>query len=841
MGKNEAATATRDRFNLSRSQLLADYAAISARRRGAAEAGAIRHQSVQYLDILATEATSGELDWSELRETLWNSMRVGLDLEGFQFIPLAEIGRIILLNPFVKGDQEIGLYILENAISKLPANGKTRKYRLLVLQRQVQLGKDEEALSLLEKWPDLQKTHGSYLETEIKNPFRFKSNSASQEVVDDWLLSFNKPLAQHGLSPVALIDDDGEPFDRLTVTETPKIGEGASSLPLVSVVLTTFQPREEQLLTSVQSILRQSYENLELIIVDDASGPDYKNIFDKLNTLDSRIKIVSLEKNVGTYGARNVGIKEARGKYFTGQDDDDWSHSERLVHQVRFLEAHPESAGCRVSGFSCLPGLVKLRLGYNPQGPNSSSLMVKVQVAHEVGGFNEWRKAADTEIVKRIERIYNATVTDLPLPLTMIRIRPEGLSRSEFRVGWSHPSRRQIKSSYAYWHSTAAVDDLRLSSNRSAPVYVPRRFRKVKLENERFHVVFAGDWRHHGGPQKSMIEEIKALTGAGYSIAVMHLEAPRFMDRTVKHLHPVIQGMINEGVVEEVLYDDEIDVDLLILRYPPILQFVPNEPSRLRVQKMFILANQAPSELDGSDIRYLVRDCMNNALRSYCENVTWVPQGPQVREAIEGYLLDSELEDFDIPGIVALSEWQTSIPRRRRGLIPVVGRHSRDNAMKWPEDKETLLSIYPADGSFDFRVMGGGIVPSKVLDSSLPFSWTVFSKDAMSPNAFLRTLDFFVFFQHSNAVEAFGRAVLEAVATNLVVILPRHFEDVFGDSAIYCEPADVKSVVARYYNNEELYKAQQTRALKTLNERFSYEAYVRRISQYISSIEKDNA
>lgn len=98
--------------------------------------------------------------------------------------------------------------------------------------------------------------------------------------------------------------------------------------------------------------------------------------------------------------------------------------------------------------------------------------------------------------------------------------------------------------------------------------------------------------------------------------------------------------------MDEVLYDDAIDIDLLILRYPPILQFMADRPTALRIKRMFITANQAPSELDGSDIRYLVRDCHEKAQACFTKSVTWVPQGPQVREAIEGYLAKGELEAF---------------------------------------------------------------------------------------------------------------------------------------------------------------------------------------------------
>lgn len=845
MGEVVELSEGRNRFTLSRKELLSDYAAISRKRRGAAEASAIRHQSIQYLDILAFEATSGEMEWRGLRQSLIASMAADVELEGLEFVPLAEIGRVLLVNPFLLGDQDLGLFVLESAVSKLPLNVKSRRFRLLVVQRKIQLGDNAEARRLLELWKDVKRANAGYLEAEMKNPFRDQHRETKKEPtgseIDKWLKEFNKPLVHKGLSPIRLRSGAESPFDRLESSGSTKKSSILDSAPQVSVILTAFQPSRDELLTSVNSILRQTYTNLELIIVDDASGSDFTALYEELESMDDRIKVIRLEENGGTYAARNVGLREARGTFFTGQDDDDWSHPERLEHQVDFLVQNPAKVGCRVNGLTCSPNLVQLRLGYKPQSSNASSLMVRTRDIREVGGFFEWRKAADTELVRRMERVYDSTVVDIPTPLTIIRILPNSLSRSEFKAGWSHPARRQLKSSYSLWHSQASKSELKILDGLTSKVQIPRRFRKETAEEANYHVVFAGDWRQYGGPQKSMIEEIRALKEAGYSVAIMHLEAPRFMSTLVKPMNPVIQDMVNSGQVDEVLYDDAVDVELLVLRYPPILQFVSNEACGLKIQKMFILANQAPSELDGSDVRYLVRDCMNNARRVFCENVTWVPQGPQVREFISSYLGAAELESFDFPGIVKASEWATYIPRRRRGTLPVIGRHSRDNQMKWPEDSKSVLEAYPVDGSADVRIMGGAQTPLKVLGSStLPPSWVVFPTDAIPVPTFLRNLDFFVFFQNSNAVEAFGRAILEAIASNLVVILPPQFEQVFGEAAVYCKPEDVGAVVTKYFGDARLYELQQKKALSVLNEHFTHEAYVRHIGKILSLAPKED-
>lgn len=833
------ATSDRNRFALTRKQMLTDYATISKKRKGAAAACSIRHRSRQYLHILAAHATGDGRDWSELRASLSKAFHDGTEPERIEPMAQAEIGRVLLLDPIANDDAELGTRMLENAISIMPKNMRSRKFRHLLVQQYILNGRNDEAANLVAAWRDIRTIEDEYLTAELNNPFQ-STTCGDPEI---WMEKFNASIVAYGLAPIELSGTSGEPFDRVTadrdaVSALSVDARNKSGQPVVSVVMTAYRPGECELLTSARSILRQTVTDIELIVVDDASGEEYSHTFAAVEELDSRIRVLRLATNSGTYAARNHGYRECNGEFITGQDDDDWSHPKRLEIQLAYMKDNPGSVGCRVSGIMCSPTLSRLRLGYTSINSNASSLMIRRTDFVRSGGFIEMRKAADTEFMRRLERITNSEVKDLPQPLTLVRILQDSLSRSDFGAGWSHPARRQVKSSYNRWHDTADRGSLQLSVSKPAPFHIPRRFRASQPSTiEEFDVVVAGDWRQYGGPQKSMLEEIRALKSHGYRIAVLHLEAPRFMSTATKSMTPHIQDLINDGTVDEVLYDDAVRVRLLILRYPPILQFVPDVPSAIKPEQMFIVANQAPSELDGSDIRYIVNDCHENAQRVFTPKVTWVPQGPQVRQAISPYLSTRELETFDLPGIVDPTEWGNGMAPRARSAIPVVGRHSRDNAMKWPADPTVMEQVYPTSGMCDVRVMGGSSIPEKVLGrATTPPAWIVYPTDAMRVQDFLRTLDFFVFYQNTIAVEAFGRAVLEAIASNLVVVLPPHYEPVFREAAIYAEPADVLSLVQRYHHDRALFEAQLIRASTVLNEHFTYKAFARRIGATIGDV-----
>mgnify|MGYP003694526249 CR=1 FL=1 len=179
-------------------------------------------------------------------------------------------------------------------------------------------------------------------------------------------------------------------------------------------------------------------------------------------------------------------------------------------------------------------------------------------------------------------------------------------------------------------------------------------------------MILASDWRPFGGPQKSMLEEIAALTGQGMRVGVLNIEAYRFMTPQRKLLCRPIQELINDGTVGHVLHSDEVETSLLVVRYPPVLQFPTATPSRLKADRLLILANQAPSELDGTDLRYVPATCTMNARKMFSVEPEWCPQGPSVRRALAASAPRPKITEFDMPGIIDTEKWCS-----RTNRIPV--------------------------------------------------------------------------------------------------------------------------------------------------------------------------
>lgn len=109
--------------------------------------------------------------------------------------------------------------------------------------------------------------------------------------------------------------------------------------PLVSVFIPVYNC-QDYIKDSLESIINQTYHNLEIILVDDGSTDDSVKIIQSIS--DERIRLIQNNENMGIPYTRNVGIKEAKGKYLVIMDSDDISSLDRVEKQVDFLESNPD-------------------------------------------------------------------------------------------------------------------------------------------------------------------------------------------------------------------------------------------------------------------------------------------------------------------------------------------------------------------------------------------------------------------------------------------------------------------------------------------------------------------
>ena len=97
---------------------------------------------------------------------------------------------------------------------------------------------------------------------------------------------------------------------------------------------------------TIESVISQTYQNLEMIVIDDNSPDKANEIIEEYCKKDSRIKLIKLEKNVGPSNARNKGIEESRGKYIAFLDSDDIWLPTKLEKQIKFMQDNDLAVTC---------------------------------------------------------------------------------------------------------------------------------------------------------------------------------------------------------------------------------------------------------------------------------------------------------------------------------------------------------------------------------------------------------------------------------------------------------------------------------------------------------------
>ena len=343
-----------------------------------------------------------------------------------------------------------------------------------------------------------------------------------------------------------------------------------------------------------------------------------------------------------------------------------------------------------------------------------------------------------------------------------------------------------------------------------------------------YDIIVIGDFRFPGGAASGPAEQIRAQAAAGYRTALIHVKGP-----VLKYPHPFnpnIRSCIEDGLADLIDPDQPVSAPLVLAYHPQIFTNLPHRP--LKVDggiKLFVTSHPL---VDGAGEPYYDWDTINaNAQESLGGDVLWAPLGPLVRAPVAGLENPPPLFENDWLEVLNADDWAV----RRDGFCgpkPVIGRHSRPDPLKWPDDPETILAAYPDDPACGVRILGGGAFLADLV-GPYPPNWEVQPFNAQDPREFLGGIDFFVYFHHSRWVEAFGRVIIEAMASGALAVLPPHFEALCGDAAIYGEPGDVKDFVARYYEDHDAFRRQTDRATEVLEQRFSPAAHGRRLRNLI--------
>ena len=233
------------------------------------------------------------------------------------------------------------------------------------------------------------------------------AQNAAPETLNTHLAALTHPVPD--LVPLRLAEGATGPlFSALSAPAPAPAGTQATD-PLVSVILPVFNGAAT-LARALDGLCAQSWQALEIIVVDDASTDETVDIARNRAASDPRIRVLTQTENTGAYPARNAGLAAAKGAYVTVHDADDWSHPQKIEAQVTALITDPDLAGSLSHWVRMTPDM-DMGLGRIEQGwvhRNVSSLMVRAGVRDRLGYWDRTRANADTEYYYRILHSYGA-------------------------------------------------------------------------------------------------------------------------------------------------------------------------------------------------------------------------------------------------------------------------------------------------------------------------------------------------------------------------------------------------------------------------------------------------
>lgn len=345
-----------------------------------------------------------------------------------------------------------------------------------------------------------------------------------------WVRAFSSAVGIECVVPgTTWRSDPGDPFDQV---EFPRAGPEVAEGPLVSVITSCYRP-DRGLVSAIRSLCRQTWTNMEMLVVDDGSGKEFEDILHEVAELDPRVRVVRNDANRGTYARRNQGLDLARGCYITFQDADDLSAPDRIRLHVASMEENRALVGTLSTCAKAEPSLQLTRPGYRSISANAQSLMVRAStVLPRLGYFHEVRRGADGEYIRRLQACFGdeAIATIHTHPLMLYRRRPGSLSYGDFSPGrrarrrWAyqeitdHQHRRVAHTSQYFMDRRRARSTAvgMVASAGSQPSTTPRTF----------DVAYLADFRNRNTELAALRLEVEQAITHGLRVAVGQCDRP---------------------------------------------------------------------------------------------------------------------------------------------------------------------------------------------------------------------------------------------------------------------------------------------------------------------------
>jgi len=494
-----------------------------------------------------------------------------------------------------------------------------------------------ECYITLGKYAQAKQTIKNRLTTD-KHPDLYLALANCEKTSVAKLTHINKVFRHFALAPLTTTKTMTH-YDELTMEAPEKIKDSTK----ISVILPAYNS-ETGIKIAIESILKQTWQNLELLIIDDCSTDGTWEVIQQYAKKDDRLRIFQTEKNSGPYVARNIGLKHATGQFVTVNDADDWSHAEKLAIQAKHLLANENIIANTSEQARLLENLTFYRRGTPGMYifSNMSSLMFRRKaVVETIGYWDEVRFAADGEFKRRLIKAFGQdAIIDLRTgPLSFPRQSAASLTASSAfgYDGFFMGARREYVASFSHYHKTG--DNLYYPAGQTKRLFpapepmLPER----KKKKRQFDIAIAADFYEMTDEAANLIiQEIEKNEQLGLTTALIQMYKYK-LKRRKNPFHKKIREKINGESVQVVVYGEEVSCKLLIIRTPLVLQERQIYLPKIKTIGTLIMIDELPFlEYNSKKVtNYNVRQCLRHLMIYTNKRGRWYPLNDNIRQNIE--------------------------------------------------------------------------------------------------------------------------------------------------------------------------------------------------------------
>jgi glycosyltransferase involved in cell wall biosynthesis len=613
----------------------------------------------------------------------------------------------------------------------------------------------------------------------------------------------NRIYAEANLLPIAKADPNRAlALDNLTGPHASTI----SVWPKVTVIMPVYRA-EATLPFALRGVLEQTWQNLEVIVVDDCSPDNSLAVANEFARRDERVQVLRQDRNQGAYVARNRALEVATGDFVTVRDADDWSHPQKIETQIRAMR--PGSAGTLTHWTrTSSPFYFDFhRLSGEFLHTDFSSLCIPRQKFETMGAWDEVRVSSDAEFIRRLSLFagpIDYIMQNIPMGFALnSESSLTGCQDTHLRT-FRHGVRRHYLEAADYWHKTA-TSGVKIGPENRRPFPAPVSILPARDRIEA-SLLFITDLNLTGELFASTTSYIEAALASGRSIALFHW--PRYDAEVATPLRHEIRQMAQEGKLRIVAPGEHVHASTVVLTYPPILRHLIDLCPTIEFDRLLVLVSEIASLNPAFGLACDLHTVRENLREVFGTEGVWVPTSKAGRKLMSE---DPRYPEPHPDTWTELIDTTTlcSEPPRWRGRdrnSPIIGRYASDHCTRWPSTPFALAGAYCADKDCDVAILGGAAHGLKILGTT-PENWTVYDSNAMTAATFLSDIDFLVHYMREDQTDVLNRAVLEAMAIGIPVVLPASFQMSFGEAAVYAQPEQVWCTIKGLWKDESRYLA----------------------------------